>query len=84
MLDAALVRQLDSSNKDRRGRVTCDFNDDCPFARDAIFRPMLDYARNNRRFLRDFYAALVKMVDVGYRVDDDTCNSRGVCRLRQR
>ena len=36
----------------------------------------------NRVFLRDFYSALVKMVNVGYAVDDESCDANNVCRLK--
>jgi len=89
--DVALVKQLDDTNKDfRSGQVPCVFTDrdgtgtGCPPARGSIFEPMLRYARDNRLFLRDFHRVMVKMANVGYSVDGDTCDLNGVCQLRPR
>jgi len=54
----------------------------CPPAPSSLMEPMIRYASDNIVFLRDFYRALVKMTDVGYRVDDSTCDSNNVCQLR--
>lgn len=88
--DVALVKELNDRNKNpRTGRVYCKFTDKrnegngCPRARDSIFRPMLYYSRNNRSFLRDFHSALVKMVNIGYSVDESTCDIHGVCQLKR-
>ena len=85
-----MVRQLDSSNKAPSGQVDCNFiarggpGNPCPTATSTLLDPMIRYASDNRVFLRDFYRALVKMVDVGYEVEDQTCDANNVCRLRFR
>ena len=88
--DIALVRQLDSSNKDpQTGRVSCKFverenhpDPPCPVARSDIFQPMVTYRNDNNRFLRDFREALIKLTNNGHVVR--ACDERGFCQLRPR
>lgn len=87
--DIALVRQLDSSNKSPEGDVDCSFisrggSNICPPATSTLLEPMIRFASDNRVFLRGFHSAMVKMIDVGYEVDDETCDSNNVCQLRSR
>ena len=87
--DIALVRQLDSENKDDVGRVSCQFvsrggdKTTCPMARTDLFTEMVKYRNDNQKFLEDFRDALTKMTQTGYSVDSSSCDSDGVCRLVQ-
>ena len=85
--DIALVRQLDSTNKAESGFVSCKFVSRapgatlCPVAREGIFSHMVRYRQDNMAFLEDFRDAMVKMTNVGYVVDTDSCDAEGNCRL---
>jgi len=87
--DVAMVRQLDSSNKDpATGEVACKFVDRapndvprCPAARGDLFDSMVMYSQSNTRFLNDFRDAMIKMTDAGYRVSSSSCDSDGMCQL---
>jgi hypothetical protein len=88
--DIALVRQLSDTNKDESGFVSCKFVSRapgetlCPASRGVIFNEMVKYRNDNMAFLEDFRDAMVKMTNVGYAIDEDTCDAEGYCRLRRR
>ena len=85
--DIALVRQLDDGNKQESGFVSCKFvsrapgETVCPASRSVIFNEMVKYRNDNRVFLEDFREAMIKMTNVGYSIDTDSCDDEGFCRL---
>lgn len=87
--DIAIVRDLNDSNMEPDGEVTCafverDFIDDpvCPHVPGAL-EQAARYRFNNREWLLDFDATLRKMVRNGYDMTSNSCKvGNGVCQLR--
>jgi hypothetical protein len=85
--DIALVRELNDDNKRDDGFVTCQFvtrapgNTVCPVARDSLFSHMVRFRNDNMAFLQEFRDAMIKMTNVGYIIDESTCDEDGNCRL---
>eukprot|EP00543_Licmophora_paradoxa_P004946 CAMPEP_0202441846 /NCGR_PEP_ID=MMETSP1360-20130828/1354_1 /ASSEMBLY_ACC=CAM_ASM_000848 /TAXON_ID=515479 /ORGANISM="Licmophora paradoxa, Strain CCMP2313" /LENGTH=650 /DNA_ID=CAMNT_0049057019 /DNA_START=102 /DNA_END=2054 /DNA_ORIENTATION=- len=83
-VDVAIVRNLSSSNTASSGRVFCGFRRTgaCPHAEGAL-QKAAEYRFNNFRWVRDFRAALLAMVDNGYD-RPGICLNGSACRLIRR